>query len=291
MWIFYAVAGAFFKSLSGYNRKKVSHLSSGVFVWISYILTSVILIPFVIGFQLPVIELITQHLVITAGLTITASLGLVLNVKALSKEELSFVTPLNGFVPIFALVSAWIFLSELPPLIGILGVIIIFAGTYIMAIDSPRVSFFDPIIRLAKSKAAYMSLGVAVLYALNTIFIKAATNEGFDAVTILYVVCITGAVIFSYILVSKKRNEILPAIRKNPVNLVAASINSLLGSVLHNYAVSLTYAGYAIAVRRFDTIFAVLLGWRFLKETNIRNKLIGAVIITLGAAIIALSVM
>jgi len=50
----------------------------------------------------------------------------------------------------------------------------------------------------------------------------------------------------------------------------------------------MTYASYAITVRRFDSIFAVLLGWRFLKETNIRNKLIGAIVIVIGCGFLVL---
>jgi len=290
MWILYALSGAFFKSLSGYNRKKLSHLSSAVFVWISLVLTCLILLPFVIGFRLPVIELITQHYFITTGLTLTASLAMILNVKALKQEELSFVAPLNGFVPIFTLLFAWLFINELPPIIGILGVIVIFIGTYIMALDSSKIHWYDPFLRLAKSSAAYMSLAVTILYALNIIFIKAASNAGFDALTILYASSVTGIVLFSYIFITAKRNEIIKAFHTNPVDLLAASANSLLGALLNNIAVSLTYSSFANAVRRVDTIFSVLLGWRLLKESNIKNKLIGAIIITIGAAIVAISV-
>lgn len=57
MWFLYGLAGAFFKSLSGYNRKKVSHLSATVFTWIYYVLAVVALLPVVLLLHLPVFTL------------------------------------------------------------------------------------------------------------------------------------------------------------------------------------------------------------------------------------------
>lgn len=288
MWFIYGLAGAFFKSLSGYNRKKVSHLSSIIFAWIYYALATIALLPLVLLLQLPVLELIVEHPFITLGVTLTSLLGMLLNVKALSKDELSFVAPLNGLIPIIGTLFGLLFLNELPTVIGLIGIVTIFVGTYIMALQSSRVRWYDPLTHLATSQAAHMSLGVAIFYTLNTIFIKSAINQGFDPLTILYVLSLVGVLLLSFILFTKKRSQILPAIQKHPRHLLASSINSLLGSYLHNATVSLTLVSYALAVRRFDTIFSVLLGWKFLKESNIRNKLAGAVIITIGSALIAL---
>lgn len=158
-----------------------------------------------------------------------------------------------------------------------------------MALQPSHMQWYDPLLRLSRSRAAHMSLGVAVSYTLNTIFIKAASNNGYDALTILYTLSVLGTILLLPIMFTSKRHEIVPALRKHRKNLIASSVNSLLGSYLHNVAVSLTFVGYALAVRRFDTIFSVLLGWKFLNESNIKNKLIGAMIIIIGSTFIALS--
>lgn len=288
MWFAYAFTGAFFKSLAGYYRKKASHVSSIVFTWINCAFVLVALLPFAIFFRLPVLELILQHPWLILGLSLTTSLGLALNIKALGKDELSFVAPLNGFIPVIALLGAWLFIGEVPGLLGIICVLVIFFGTYMMALDPSRVRWYDPITHLAKSPAARLSFVVALLYALSAVFTKSITNLGYDAASILYAADMFSVFMFSYILFTTKRRQIVQVIRDDPVALLGSSLSSLLGSLLHNFAVSLTFASYAIAVRRFDAVFSVLIGWRFLKESNIRNKLIGAVIITIGSALLAL---
>ena len=288
MWFGYALAGALFKSLSAYNRKKVSHLSSTVFAWVQYCLALILLLPFIVLFKLPVFDLFVEHPFILLGITITTLAGTLMNVKALSKDELSFVAPLNGIIPVVGMILGLVFLQEIPTILGIIGVVAIFTGTYIMALETGRVNWYDPIIRLSSSKAAQLSVGVAISYALSTIFVKAALNEGYDPLTVLYSLSILGFCILSYIFFTVKRREIVPAVKNHPKDLFASSVSSLLGAYLHNVAVSMTLVSYALAVRRFDTIFSVLLGWRYLKESNIRNKLIGAVVVVVGSAMIVI---
>lgn len=107
MWLLAALSGAFFKALSGYNRKKVSHLSSGVFTFIYCVISAVLLLPFVILFHSPVLDFILREPVIAIGAAIGSQAGMLMNVKALSKEELSFVAPLNGMIPVIGVLLAW----------------------------------------------------------------------------------------------------------------------------------------------------------------------------------------
>lgn len=290
MWFTYAFSGAFFKSLSGYYRKLSHDISSTVFSWLTSLIFVIILAPFVFFFNSPILEFFTYHWLLAIALAITSCGGLILNVKALSKDELSFVAPLNGFIPVFGLITGWIFAQEVPSITGVLCVLLIFIGTYIMALKPGKQKWYTPITHIATSRAAQLSLGTAALYALGSVASKYAFNFGYDPLTVLFVTDISGLVIFSYIFLTKKRAHIIPSIVSNWKMILASSVASFFGSVLHMYAVSLTYVGYALAIRRFDTVFSVLLGWKFLKETNIRNKLIGAGFIVFGSILLALAI-
>lgn len=214
--------------------------------------------------------------------------GFIFNVKALSKAELSFVAPLNGIMPVITLLGAWLFLGELPSALGVACIVLIFLGTYVMTLSAERVHWYDPIKYLVNSSAARLSFASVVLYALSTVFIKQASNLEYHPLTIIFVTDLLGIFILSYIFFTKQRRAIIPAIREKPREILLSSLTSLLGSILHNLAVAATFASYALAIRRLDGVFSVLLGWRFLKESNIRNKLIGAIIITIGSAALAL---
>ena len=288
MWFLYALSGAFFKSLAGYYRKLLTEIPSGIFVWLNSLFYIAILLPFVVAQKLPFLDFIIQHWLLALGLAFSASGGLILNVKALSKDDLSFVAPLNGFIPVVGLLGAWFFVGELPSILGIFCVFLIFAGTYIMALHPTKLRWYDPLVHLITNRAVQLSFGVAILYALNTILTKSALNLGYNPLTVLFATDIVSIVFLSYIFLTKQRADIVPAVRKNWKVILASSVASLLGSVLHAFAVSATYVSYALAVRRFDSVFSVLMGWKLLKETNIRNKLIGAGLITLGSILLAL---
>lgn len=288
LWIVYALSGAFFKSLTGVFRKKISaRMHAMVFAWLNAAIATLLLLPLLFFLPHDVFGVFQHHFVLVLGAGVFSLVGVILNVKALDKEELSFVAPLNDFIPLFTLLYAWLFLAELPPLTGIAGLLVIIIGTYVMAIKPNRMRWYDPFIHLAKSSAAWLSLGVAASYAINTVFLKAATDAGYDTFTVLYATNLLSCGLASYILLTKRRREIIPSLRRSGLAVIGSSVSSLLGAFLHIAAVSLTYASYAVSLRRFDTVFSVLLGWKLLKESNIRNKLIGAVIITAGTILLA----
>lgn len=288
MWFLYAFTGAFFKSLSGLFRKGASSVPSTVFAWLNSCFYILILLPFVLYLRLPVFTLIQEHFWLSLALASSTMFGFIFNVKALSKAELSFVAPLNGIMPVITLLGAWLFLGELPSALGVACIVLIFLGTYVMTLSAERVHWYDPIKYLVNSSAARLSFASVVLYALSTVFIKQASNLEYHPLTIIFVTDLLGIFILSYIFFTKQRRAIIPAIREKPREILLSSLTSLLGSILHNLAVAATFASYALAIRRLDGVFSVLLGWHFLKESNIKNKLIGATIITLGSAVLAL---
>lgn len=289
MWFLYAFSGAFFKSLSGFYRKKAADIPSAVFAWLNSLIFIVVLLPFVFLLHLPVVSFLTGHLWLAFAITATTTLGLMLNIIALKKDELSFVAPLNGFIPVFALLGGWLFIGETPKLIGVVAIMTIFVGTYMMALTSHVNRWYDPIVYIAKNRAAQLSFVVALLYALSTISTKEALNLGYDPVTVLFSSDALGIVLLSYIFLTRQRQHIVASLRKHPLEIIGSSLSSLIGSVLHNFAVATTFASYALAIRRFDAVFAVLLGWRYLKESHIRTKLAGAIVITIGSVLLAIT--
>ena len=289
MWFIYAALGAVFKSLGHLNRKQLAHTSSLFFTFFSCAVGTLILLPVVIVWSLPVVPLLMQHFLICVALALTSSIGLFFNMKALSREQLSFVAPLNGFIPVFGLLTGWVFLSEVPTLLGFIGVGIIVAGAYVIGFDQKIVNWYEPLRRIFVSKAGQFAIANAVAYALNTVVIKVALNLNFDAFSILFVTSLLTTIGLLPLLLQSSHRASLRDLHKHPKLVLFASINSLLGSIFHYFATAATYIGYALAVRRFDAIISVLLGWRILKESNIRFKLIGASLITIGAVVLTIA--
>ncbi|MDL2362959.1 MAG: DMT family transporter [Patescibacteria group bacterium] len=289
MWFIYALLGAVGKSYAGFFRKKIANSIGGsTYIWIGYSLILLIMTPFMFV-QLPeVLDSFTKFPAVVFGAALSYLVATQLNLEALKREDLSYTAPLNAFVPVFTLAIAVPFLSETPPKFGLIGIALVVSGAYIVSIKPDRVSWTDPLKRLLTSTGARLSLGVALCYAINTILMKILTNHHFSAFVVLYVTTLVGWLLLVNVPISR-RNE-LKAIRpSDKIAVLGGSLSSFAGSFFHILALANTFTSYATAVRRLDAVISVMLGWRYLDEKNIRIKLAGSIIMTVGAVIIAVS--
>ena len=55
-----------------------------------------------------------------------------------------------------------------------------------------------------------------------------------------------------------------------------------------NYVFSHMNVGYALALFQLSTIVSIFLGYRIFRETDIRRKLLGAIIMVVGSVVIIL---
>ena len=289
MWFLYALLGAVGKSYSGFFRKKMAgNVSASMYMWVSYSLLLIVLTPFMLSRMPQVADMLLHSTLVVFGAAFSLMVATQMNLEALKREELSYTAPLNAFVPIFTLIIAGLLLNENPPSLGMLGILAIFIGAYVVNLRPDRLSWYDPLVRLISSTGAQLSLGVAFGYAINTVLMKVVSNQGYDSFSIMYAITAIGWLLLIYI-PFKKHDELAATVRSNKVVLLGAAASSFAGTFFHILAIASTYASYAVSIRRFDMLISVLLGWRYLKETNIRNKLIGSVFMTAGAVIMALS--
>lgn len=86
-----------------------------------------------------------------------------------------------------------------------------------------------------------------------------------------------------------QKTKMRQALKGSKKYVIGATLSAFVGSFFHILAVGGSFASYAASIRRFDSVISVGLGWRYLRETNIKNKLIGALLMVIGAIIIALS--
>jgi drug/metabolite transporter (DMT)-like permease len=288
MWFLYAIIGAFGKSYSSFFRKKLAKdVSASMFMWISYTVILLLLIPFIISKFDVVINAFSESPIILFAAAASIMLATLMNLGALKREELSYIAPLNAFVPVFTLVIAALLLNEIPPAGGVVGIVIVFAGAYIINLKPNRVRWYDPIKHMFTNVGALLSLGVAFGYAINTVLMKEASNRGYDEFTIMFTITAIGWLLLMYvpILERKKLRKVFGA---SKVYLLGATISSFAGSFFHILAIAGTYASYAASIRRFDSVISVLLGWRYLKETSIKIKLVGSLVMTFGAIVMAI---
>lgn len=288
MWFIYALLGAVGKSYSGFFRKKLAKdISGSMYMWVAYTLILVLLTPFMWTRTPELTDMVLTAPLAVVGAVISLMVATWLNLEALKREELSYIAPLNAFVPVFTLIIAMLFLQETPPPLGILGVGIIVLGAYIVNIKPGRIKWYDPLKRLFTNTGAVLSLGVALGYAMNTVLYKQISNQGFDALSIMYVTTLVGWLLLVHVPVWQ-RKDLRRVVSANKLILFGAAGSSFAAAFFHILTIANTYASYAVSVRRFDILFSVILGWRYLKESNIRIKLAGSLCMVAGAVLMAL---
>jgi uncharacterized membrane protein len=62
-----------------------------------------------------------------------------------------------------------------------------------------------------------------------------------------------------------------------------------LMTIFHYLAIRLVIVPYMVSIKRTSSIFSVLYGYFLFKEKNIKERLVGALIMLIGAAFIILS--
>lgn len=289
MWFFYALLGAIGKSYSGFFRKKMAGNVDGVtYMWLGYAATSIVMLPVLFTNKDAVVSMLTHAWPIVLMVAFSSIFATLLNLEALKREQLSYTAPLNAFVPVFTLIIAVLFLNERVHIAGIIGILIIVIGAYVINIKSgQKTKWLAPIKSLLSNNGARLMLLVALGFAINTVGLKLLTNQSYDSFTVLFVTTAVTWLLLAYV-PFVKRKELRAVAHSNKFIVAGATISSFAGTFFHILAIAGTYASYAVSVRRLEAPISVILGWKHLKESNIRNKLIGSLFTVVGATILAL---
>lgn len=289
MWIIYGIIGAVGKGATNLLRKKIAGtIDTDVYLWSTMTLSVPLVAVIVLLLGIPVSDLVTNMplpILINASFYI---LALVLNIKALKHEELSYISPLSAFTPVFTLGLGWLVLQEVPNAVGLLGLLIMFAGAYIINLKSDQVTWYEPLSHLIKNSGARYALGVSICFAVVSITTKFVIRDGFSPVAWLLMLNIMSWILLSYV-PFRKPKQLRTVYRKHRTLIVGVTIATLVGGLFGIYSIATAeFTAYAIALRRFDILFSIILGWKILQETNIRNKLIGGGLMTAGVIVVSI---
>ena len=195
-------------------------------------------------------------------------------IKALSIGELSSLAPINSYKPIVSLFFGIIFLKEIPSLRALFGIFFIILGTYFV---------------LGKNKTSINKL--AIIYR-----ILALIFSGTEAIFIKKIILMTSVFnsfilwalsgfIFSLIfLLFSKTKPTIKSYKYQILLILAVAIMQYST----NFVFSKINVSYALALFQLSTILSVFLGVNIFKEKDLKNKIIGSLIMLFGAVCIIL---
>lgn len=207
--------------------------------------------------------------------------------QALKEGEASIVTPLFVLSPAFTLLVSSITLREMPTPVPLVGVGLVVVGAYLLALPSWREAL-APLRAIVHQRALWLALGASLLWGLTPVFEKTAIQHTFpENPTAAAFGALLALVLVLFPVMQRHARHPLTQIRARLRGFVALGIIGGVAPLLGYAAFSLGLVGYVSALFKMSSVFALLWAYIFLQETDVPRRLPGAVVMVIGAILIA----
>ena len=232
------------------------------------------------------------------------SVAILLTFTALKDTDISLAVPMISLTPLFLIITAFLFLHEIPSPMGVVGIIIIVAGSYILNLSSHHTRLSDPLRSILSNRGVLLMIVVSFIYAVAINFDKiVATNSdpvfgsGIESL-ILGIICVGSFFVTTKtkwhsteISIEPVKKQLLPS---EVPGLHFLVICIVIGGILSISSVSIMTAftmqivPYVIAIKRMSIIVIVLYGCFVFHEKEVFLRLSGAILMAIGAGIVVM---
>ena len=270
--LFDAVCFALMKKLRNFNALQI--LSLRCYMTLPFVLVALFF------YEIP--KVVPSFYLILSINAVIALVGYYLIIKSLHDGSISKSIPILSFSPVFLIGVSYILAHELPSRIGVAGILLVVAGSYIMNMRLSKENILEPFMIMFRNKNAFYMLVAAFLFSISATISKIGiqmSNAGFFMVMHYGLSSLLLIPAFSF---SGNRSHLAP----NFVQLLMLGGANAATELLFAIAVKLALVSYIIALKRTSVIFSVLIGFLFFKEKNFSESIMGASIMFAGAALI-----
>ncbi len=285
MWIILSVATAVtFALSSSYTKTLSDRAHTYVLTWslMTLSLPWTLLVVWYEG-----IPEIGERFLFAALLSVATNLvAVTMQVKALSISPLSLTVPFLAFTPLFMLLTGWIVLREAPNVQGVAGILLVVAGAYAINLDKLRGGVLAPLKAIAGEPGSKLMLFVAFIWSVSAVYDKVATVNSSPAFYSSFFSVVYGLVYIPLLVIGLRR---MPLSRGTTPRLFLLGFVFAVMILAQMMAIEMTLASYVIAIKRTGMVVGVALGYFIFKERNLRFRLIGAALMSVGVVVIALA--
>lgn len=288
MWVFLALGAALLTSFNPLLYKRMlKDADSLVVVWGVTLLALPLLgtLTFALAPQLPRLDwLFAIGVLGSAGLNVIAHLA---STRALKLADVSLVTPLLIFSPVFTVLISALFLGEIPSVLGFFGVVLVLIGAHWLNHD-PATGWFAPIKSLDFTPAIVLVLLAGFLWAITPLFEKTAilhTNPESPRLAAFVVDALLVALLTPTV-IARGRSSIERLLFHRREFFLAGLVAGI-APVLGYTAFSLGLVGYVATLFKLSTLMTMLWSFLFLKERGLAQRLPASLVMVVGVILIA----
>jgi len=280
-WAFYAFIAAFsLATADALSKRAMARTDEYVVAWVreGYALPFLAIAFFFIDIP-PLDKTFWLTIFTLLPLEVTA---LLLYVKAIRASPLSITIPFMALTPVFIILNAFILLGELPDRSGILGVVLITVGAYLLNVRTTREGLLGPIKAIGRERGVIFMTIVAFIYSITSTLGKLAVQHSspvFFGFFYPFVLTIVLSTVVGF-------RGVLHQVISRPITFLGIGIFTSAMIVSHFLGISMAEVAYVISVKRTSLIFSVIYGWLLFGEANIGERVFGSAFMVLGVILI-----
>ena len=280
----------FFRILSNsfsnvFQKKLACEGDNPVYInYVNYLILSLFCIPFLFFIDYKNLSLEFWIYAILDGLS--GAFANSFMVMALEYGDLSVLGPINSYKSVIGLIAGIILLHEIPNIFGLTGIALIIFGSYFI-FDTLEEKFS---LKVFTRKDIQYRIYALILSAIEAVFIKKVIILS-SIKTSFIASCISGA-IFSYLVLELFKIKFRKEIKKISKKSLAFYISTAFCFGIMTYTTAYVFkhmnVGYALSLFQLSIILNLFLGYKLFRETDIKKKLAGSIIILVGSTMIIL---
>lgn len=199
--------------------------------------------------------------------------------KSVSISPLSLCLPMLSFSPVFLIITSRIMLREEVSALGIVGILMVVVGSYILNISKVKAGLLEPFKSLVYEKGTRYMLIVSFIWSITANLDKHGVLMSSPLVWTFLMSFGIGFVGGVMLLL---KNKTLTFKR----SIILVSLADSLSALFQMIAISLIYVPYVISIKRMSIMFSSVMGYLIFKE---KPNFLGILIMLLGATIILLT--
>ncbi len=207
-------------------------------------------------------------------------IAVLLYMEAIRLSPLSLTLPFLSLTPVFLIGTSYILLGEKTDKSGFIGVILVVIGAYLLNVHTVSCGLLEPFKAIAKEKGSVLMIIVAFMFSLGACLGKIAVQHSdpmFFSVTYSLLLSL-----ILFLIISFKTKHFFSKAIARPVPFFLIGMLMAIMMITHLKAVNLVEVSYMISVKRLSILFGVIYGVIFFKETNIKERFLGASVMISG---------
>jgi uncharacterized membrane protein len=264
-------------------KKGLCEIDEYAVAWSIEVFSAIFLLPALLFIGIPVLDQTFLLMIVVTALLDT--LAAILYMKAIKSSPISLVAPMMMFTPMFLLITSPLILGEFPSVFGLAGIVLIVFGSYMLKIKEAKKGITEPFRALAKEKGPLLMLATAFIWSFTGNFDKIGVEHSNPAFWIISHYLLVSLFLLPLVVMKSKTAHKIPSKfwMLAPIGLIAG-----LGVLAQMFAITMTIVPYVLSIKRTSVLFSVIFGFFFLKEKDIRQRLLGAFIMVIGVLLITL---